>query len=159
MTRKILTIFTVLIVVAGISFLTYHFCCYSLLGKRFTHHPPTFKELGLTKEQSEKIDSLSKSISEQLAGLRKTLAAERIKLANLLAEEKTNQKEINRSIEKISSLLKEQQEKTVSHTLKIKEILTPEQKKKFISSLTKYFCEGCRGEIGSEECICGKCEK
>lgn len=159
MIKKILIILIILGLVTGIGFLTYHFCCFSFFGPKLNHHFSPFKDLNLTKEQKEKIDLINKNFERGLVNLRKQITTERIKLAHLLAGEKTNQKEITRSIEKISSLLKEQQEKTVSHTLKIKEILTPEQKKRFISSLTKYFCEGCRGEIGSEECICGKCEK
>lgn len=159
MIKKLLVVFILLGLFVGVGYLTYHSCCHSFLSKGLTHHFSPFKELKLSKEQKKRIDFLRKDFAQELAGLRKELATERIKLANLLAEEKTNQREITRSIEKISSLLKEQQEKTVSHTLKIKEILTPEQEKKFLSSLTQYFCEGCRAEIGSEGCICGKCRE
>jgi len=159
MIRKILVVFILLGLFVGVGYLTHHFCCRLFLSKGLTHRFSPLKELKLSKEQKEKIDSLKKDLAKELVSLRKELATERIKLAQLLTEEKPGQKEIDKSIEKISSLLKEQQRKTISHTLKIKEILTPEQEKKFFSSLTQYFCEGCRAEIGSGECICGKCGK
>ena len=93
--------------------------------------PRILEELGLTKEQREKIRSIHFEIEKNAENIKSQIRIEEIELRELLFEEKPEIKKIEEKIKKIGDLNSELRILKMKKFLKIREILTPEQFEKF----------------------------
>ena len=82
----------------------------------------------LTPEQMEKISALRIDHQKATIDLRADLQKKRLDLRTLMMAEKPDEKKINAVIEEMGSLRTQLQKKRVSHWLKVREMLTPEQR-------------------------------
>lgn len=156
MKKRILVISAILLIIAGISFLSYRLCCRVLFREKISKQTFSFQGLNLTREQKEKIAALNQTFGLSLLDLRKELAKERINLANYLSEPNPPQEKMDECIDKICLFQKEQQKKTVAYLLQIREVLTPEQQRKFFAGISYELCVGCQAETHTQDCYCGQ---
>jgi Spy/CpxP family protein refolding chaperone len=89
-------------------------------------------ELGLTDEQMESMREVRYNFQKAQIGLRAELKTSRLELRHLMMDEQPNQGEINKLVDKIADSQKKLLKQRVDKKLAMKEILTPEQFKKFI---------------------------
>jgi len=82
----------------------------------------------LTAEQMEKISALRTDHQKNSIDLRADLQKKRLDLRTLMTATEPNEKKINGVIEEMGSLRTQLQKQRVSHWLKVREILTPEQR-------------------------------
>ncbi len=85
------------------------------------------KELNLTDEQKKELREQSAAYRENIKSLRKQIREEKRKLKELLGKSGVDKKEIDSTIEKLSSLSEEQLRQIVDKIISTKKILTPEQ--------------------------------
>jgi Spy/CpxP family protein refolding chaperone len=90
------------------------------------------EEMGLTDEQSENLREIQYNFRKAQIGLRAELRTSRLELRHLMMEEKPNQGEINKVVDRIADTQKRLLKQKVDRKLAMKEILTPEQFKKFM---------------------------
>jgi Spy/CpxP family protein refolding chaperone len=98
-------------------------------------------ELGLTDEQIESMREVRYDFEKAQIGLRAELKTSRLELRHLMMQEKPSQGEISKLVDRIADTQKELLEQRVEKKLAMKEILTPDQFKKFMMM---------RGERGKE---------
>ena len=89
-------------------------------------------ELGLTDEQIESMREVRYDFEKAQIGLRAELKTSRLELRHLMMQEKPSQGEISKLVDRIADTQKELLEQRVEKKLAMKEILTPDQFKKFI---------------------------
>jgi Spy/CpxP family protein refolding chaperone len=89
-------------------------------------------ELGLTDEQMESMREVRYNFQKAQIGLRAELKTSRLELRHLMMEEKPSQGEISKLVDRIADTQKRLLKQRVDKKLAMKEILTPEQFKKFI---------------------------
>lgn len=82
----------------------------------------------LTTEQTEKICALRIDHQKATIDLRADLQKKRLDLHTLMMATKPNEKKINAVIEEMGALRTQLQKQRVSYRLKVREILTPEQR-------------------------------
>jgi Spy/CpxP family protein refolding chaperone len=104
---------------------------------RSAHQEFFSKELGLTEEQSQRIQALRSELWQQLKPLKAQLDEERKHFFQIQNQDTVNIEEVYNSIDKISEIQKQMQRKTVENMLAHQSILTPEQRKKFFSMMAK----------------------
>ena len=90
------------------------------------------EELGLTDEQMEDMREIRYNFEKTQIGLRAELKTSRLELRHLMMQEKPSQSEIGKLVDRIADTQKELLEQRVEKKLAMKEILTPDQFKKFI---------------------------
>lgn len=126
MRRKFLVL---TVVVLGVLVLVFSFA--------YAEHPRRDRgekadELGLTDEQMEDMREIRYNFEKTQIGLRAELKTSRLELRHLMMDEQPNQGEINKLVDKIADSQKKLLKQRVDKKLAMKEILTPEQFKKFI---------------------------
>ena len=82
----------------------------------------------LTTEQMEKISPLRIDHQKETIDLRADLQKKRLDLRTLMMAAKPDEKKIHAVIEEMGALRTQLQKQRVSHWLKVREILTPEQR-------------------------------
>lgn len=82
----------------------------------------------LTPEQIEKISALRIEHQKATIDLRASLQKKRLDFRTLMMAEKPDEKKINAVIEEMGALRTQLQKQRVAHWLKVREILTPEQR-------------------------------
>ena len=106
---------------------------HSFTMNRSAHQEFLKKKLGLTEEQSQKIEELRSELWEQIKPLKSQLDDGRHQFFQMVNQDSVNIQNVYRSIDRISELQKQMQRKTAENMLAQQSILTPEQRKKFFS--------------------------
>jgi Spy/CpxP family protein refolding chaperone len=102
---------------------------------RSAHQQFLKKKLGLTEDQSQKIEELRSELWQQIKPLKSQLDDERHQFFQMVNQDSVNIQDVYRSIDRISELQKQMQRKTAENMLAHQSILTPEQRKKFFSMM------------------------
>lgn len=102
---------------------------------RSAHKEFFSRELGLTEEQSQRIQELKSELWQQIKPLKSQLDDERQHFFQIQNQDTVNIEEVYYSIDKISEIQKQMQRKTVQNMLAHQSILTPEQRRKFFSMM------------------------
>lgn len=95
------------------------------------------KELGLTKEQQEKLDANRKAQKEQMQVLRKTKQEKMEALRQELQKEQMEEAKINQLNGEIKQLQSQLSDLRINSVMEVRKILTPEQFKKFNAKMEK----------------------
>ena len=104
---------------------------------RSEHRESLSTKLGLTEEQSQKVQELRSAFWKEIKPLRIRLTEERRHFIQILNQDSVNIDEVFKSINNISEIQKQMQQKTVENMLAHQSILTPEQRKNFFSIMSK----------------------
>jgi Spy/CpxP family protein refolding chaperone len=116
-------------------------------------------EIGLTKEQVDKIEKIQGTIQENSIKRQADIKILELKLANSLQADKADRAQIEKSIRDISKLRTDMQIEHINHLLNIRDVLTPDQVKK-IEELKKNFrsnrMENRRDWLGDRPGRCGR---
>ena len=98
-------------------------------------HPPCWlpDDLQLTAEQMEKLRLIQRSYLNDLTPLRNDFLNKRYELRRLISDPTSNADDIRAKQEEALALETQIQEKVIDYQLKVREILTPEQFKLWIS--------------------------
>ena len=99
------------------------------------------KELGLSSEQKKQIVSLDKTFELDTGKTCRELHNKRKALNAALLKPQTDEKEIDSIILEISNLQGTLEKRVVLHLLKIKQVLTTVQQKKFFSMIEEEMCK------------------
>lgn len=91
------------------------------------------QQLSLSKSQAEKMKTLESFFHMQADKIDSTLLKKRSELVELLMVSKPDSEKISATLKDIESTQAELQKQVIYYLLKEKEILTPEQQKKFFS--------------------------
>lgn len=91
------------------------------------------QELGLNEKQVKEFESHDKRFREETKPIHDSLRAKRKELMDEIAAEKPDVDKLDKLAEEIGALETTLKKKTTTHLLEGKEILTPEQQKKFFS--------------------------
>ncbi|HID93110.1 MAG TPA: periplasmic heavy metal sensor [bacterium (Candidatus Stahlbacteria)] len=112
------------------------------------HSPTSFlhRELALSESQVRQMESLGRPLEQKIDRIKEELREKRAQLVDLLMEPQPNREEINVKVSEIESLQTGIQKLIIDHLLQQKEILTPEQQKKFFSIISERLCPGHQGE-------------
>jgi Spy/CpxP family protein refolding chaperone len=91
--------------------------------------PPeeVLKDLNLTKEQKEKIETIRRKIEKENIALRAELKIKKIELKEMLDDSTIKEKEIFKKIEEIGEIEKKILKNRISGILELRKVLTPEQ--------------------------------
>lgn len=109
---------------------------------RSSHQEFLSKKLGLTEEQSQKVQELRSELWQQIKPLKSQLDEERRHFFQIQNQDTVDIEEIYHSIDKISEIQKQMQRKTAENMLAHQSILTPEQRKKFFSMMASRMQRG-----------------
>ncbi|RKZ08984.1 hypothetical protein DRQ05_00535 [bacterium] len=93
------------------------------------------RELGLDRDQIERVESVFVSSSKEQEELRKRLAEARAHLFELLSKDNPDEGEILERIDEISAIQGQLEGLVVKRLLKIRKILPPEQRREFLEML------------------------
>ncbi len=113
--------------------------------------------IGLTPNQEEKLKPLDASLQKDLKGLQVKLAQERMALCSLLRDGTSDSKELDEYVARVGALESQQQRRVVQHLFVMRDILTPDQKKKYFNAIMQDICQGFRTTIGDDGDLCGMC--
>lgn len=91
------------------------------------------QQLSLSKSQAEKMKTLRESFHLQSDKISSVLLERRTELVELLMASEPDSEKINDALREIDSMQSELQKQVIYYLLKEKEILTPEQQRKFFS--------------------------
>ena len=98
-------------------------------------------ELGLDERQGAALSALEKDLAGQLSDLCGQYCAVRAKLGAALTTEDTHSVQASRAIvDRMCALQSASELATLEHIRKVSSLLNPEQRKKFLSSLTQCLC-------------------
>ena len=104
------------------------------MGNEQSHHPFCRPDdLQLTAEQMEKLKSIQRSYLDDISSLRNDLLNKRYELRRLILDPTSKADEIRAKQEEAFVLETQIQEKVIDYQLKVREILTPQQFKVWIS--------------------------
>ena len=149
MSKKTLTwllIFSVIINVSTLATVGYHRWFkprkQTFSKDRSGHREFFSKKLGLNEEQSQKVRELRSELWQQIKPLKTQLDEERCHFFEILKQDTVNIDIVYESINNISDIQKQMQQKTVENMLAHQSILTPEQRKIFFSLMAKRMQRG-----------------
>ena len=96
-------------------------------------HPPCWRpdDLHMTPEQTERLKSIQSSYLSDIRRLRNDLANKRYQLRKLMSDQASSRYDVRKNQEEVFRLETQIQEKMVDYQLKVKEILTPQQFKRW----------------------------
>ncbi len=94
------------------------------------------KKLGITDEQSKKMDEIMKEFFAELKPLREEIRTKRIELAELIKQDTVVMERINDKVEQIAAIETTIHKKTVANLLRHRAILTSEQMAKLVDMVT-----------------------
>jgi Spy/CpxP family protein refolding chaperone len=158
MKRKLVFLGVILLIAINVSVLAtvgYRWKC-GQRGKICEGHMPgeyLGQQLSLSDSQKQKMETLRKAFEERTIEIRENLLAKRNELVKLLSEPQPDSTKIESLVKEIGTAQTELEKEVVNHLLHKKEMLTPEQQRKFLDLLKeRLFHEGkCEGEIFSPE--------
>lgn len=149
MSKKTLTwllIFSVIINVSTLATVAYHRWFkekkYATHRSRSNHREYFAKKLGLTEQQTQQVQQLRAELNRQIKPLKTQLDEQRCHFFDILQQDSVNINEVYESINNISDIQKQMQQKTVENMLAHQSILTPEQRKIFFSLMAKRMQRG-----------------
>jgi Spy/CpxP family protein refolding chaperone len=117
------------------------------------------KLLNLTKEQRAKIRPMEKDLKTDMGRLQNELAQKQIALCQLMMSPgQPDRKALDQTLDEVSALQKQKEEKTLDHLMSLREVLTPEQQKTLFSTMMMDICQGCRQATGTQKDHCGHCK-
>lgn len=139
MSKKTLTwlfVFSVIINISALATIGYHW--FESKRTRFErgrsgHQEFLVRELGLTEQQSAQIQKLRSDLWQKLKPLKSQLDEERRIFFQMQNQDSVDIELLYQSIDRISELQRQMQRITAENMLASKAILTPEQRKKFLS--------------------------
>ncbi len=102
------------------------------------------KEVGLSDEQVDEFQLYRKQFHADLDSLSSLLLSERVKLAREISRSNPDSTYLNRIIDRIEELQHQSQHQVIRHFFQIKEIMTPDQQKRFFEIVMERFSTGCR---------------
>ena len=155
MKRKLVILGVILLVAINVSVLAtigYRWKCPSE-GKICDRHVPCeylCEQLSLSDSQKQKMEIFRKTFDEKTDKIRKDLRHKRNELVELLKESYLDRQKIDSLIKEIAFAQMELEKEVIDHILQEKEILTPEQQKKFIDLIKRCLLS----EEKCEEVIC-----
>ncbi len=91
--------------------------------------PMALAKLDLTAEQQKTMRTLRTQLRKEMIPLRGSLESKRIDLQEEMAAEKPNLNKINALVDDMTKMRAEMQKKQIAQRLKMREVLTPEQRK------------------------------
>lgn len=100
------------------------------------------KHLSLSESQKARMEALDKPFRSKVNQLKAELRQKRDELSALLLEPNPTAESINAKLDEIATLQVELQKVVVAHLLEIKEILTPEQQKRFFAMIIEELSPG-----------------
>ncbi|MCK5554333.1 MAG: periplasmic heavy metal sensor [Deltaproteobacteria bacterium] len=104
------------------------------MGRGHGHHPSWHPEdLQLTAEQMEKLESIQRSYLDDITPLRNDFLNKRYELRRLITDPTSKADDIRAKQEEAFELETQIQEKVIDYQLMVREILTPEQFRLWIS--------------------------
>jgi Spy/CpxP family protein refolding chaperone len=106
----------------------------------------------LTNDQKKQVEEIRKGFLPEVAGVRQSLRQKRLELSDLLFAESPDSQAIEAKSKEISMLQRDLEKKVIDHILQEKDLLSPEQKKKFHEVIRSEFEGGglgVHGERGS----------
>jgi Spy/CpxP family protein refolding chaperone len=104
------------------------------------HQSPLRQNLNLTSEQISILEKYREEMESQVQPLREELKLKRLGLFNLVKDETSNDKKTDSLLNDIARLQSEIEKKVIQHSIKVKEILGPEQQKKFYDFFEQGLC-------------------
>lgn len=142
----------VLVVSTGSSLLTWFY-----LSRGASGHQSWDKLLNLTPGQSEKFSKMESDLNFTLKDMDLDDAQNKIALCSYLHEGQQPEAELRSTTRKMAETYQKKQEKIALTLASISGILTPEQRKTFLSRLMREVCVSCRRSTGVDTCLCGMC--
>ncbi len=100
------------------------------------------KHLSLAESQKSRIEVLHKPFRSKVDQLKTEFRQQKDELSDLLLEPNPTAESINAKLDEIAALQVELQKVVVAHLLEIKEILTPEQQKRFFAMIIEELSPG-----------------
>jgi len=100
------------------------------------------KSLTLTSEQLQILEKYREDMQAQTLPLREELRLKRLELFNLVKDGQSKDKKIDSLVNDIARLQSEIEKKVIQHSIKVKEVLGPEQQKKFYNLFEQGLCPG-----------------
>lgn len=147
MRKKLLILVAILLVGSGVSLIAARYQFWRAEKTRrhesgqnscyFLH-----KHLSLSTSQKSHMETLDKPFRSKVNQLKAELSQKRDELSALLLEPNPAAEIINAKLEEIATLQVELQKVVVAHLLSIKEILTPEQQKRFFAMIIEELSPG-----------------
>jgi len=104
------------------------------------HQTPLRRNLNLTSGQISRLEKYREEMESQIQPLREKLKLNRLELFNLVKDEKSNDKKADSLLNNIAHLQSEIEKKVIQHSIKVREILGPEQRKKFYDFFEQGLC-------------------
>lgn len=114
--------------------------------------------MDLSNEQQMKIKQLGGEFNKNFTDIQTQLATERISLCTLMMSTAAANAGVQPYIGRISRLETDQHRLVVEHLLSLKDVLNPEQNKKFFGAMMEDICQGCQEMCGISKDFCGMCE-
>lgn len=102
--------------------------------------------LGLSEAQAAQVDALGADLESRVQEACDAHCAARCRLAQALRKGQTTPEELQQLVHRMCASQQENDLATLEHILKVREILTPEQREKFAASLGACLCESCGGQ-------------
>lgn len=107
--------------------------------------------LGLSEAQAAGLEQISADHARSVSDACDAHCAARCRLASALQQENLAAAEVQPLIERMCASQKENELATLNHIFKIRDLLTPEQRKIFATTLGACLCETCGGQ-GDSRC-------
>ena len=107
--------------------------------------------LGLTSAQATELETIASTYDQQVAQACDAHCAARCQLARALRQDAVSREDARGLVEKMCASQQENELATMDHILRVREILTPEQRAKFSDLIGQCLCEVC-GTDGASCC-------
>lgn len=136
-----------LVIVLGITIVVISF----FLGQRYyaTKNHYLIRELQLNAVQKQKYVALTDDLRSKHENLCAVLCAQREDLYDLLVTAPIDKSRINSKIEEITQSQAKIEKETVNYICSVQEILTPQQRTKYLSALNDKLCQFNAESLGS----------
>lgn len=118
---------------------------------------PSFENLNLSAEQTEKLLAIDDAHEKRYRAGREALARARIVLSEMLAESEWAEDRIKAQCRVISDLQHAQQVRLIDLLKRMRVVMTDEQRERFFTSICCGLCNEFQKECGIGRCVCGKC--
>ena len=117
------------------------------------------KLLNLSAEQRSKVQPLEKDLAGDMNRLQNDLTQKQIALCRaMMSPARPDAKAMARTVDEISTLQKQEQQKMLAHLLSLRQVLTPDQQKVLFTTMMQDICQGCRRTTGAKQDYCGLCK-
>lgn len=102
--------------------------------------------LGLSEAQATQVAELGADYTARVQETCDAHCAARCRLAQALQDEAATPAQLQQYLERMCASQQENDRATLEHLLKVREVLTPEQRQKFAASLGECLCATCGGK-------------